>query len=194
LKPVEIQAGPGEHISSAIERMIAQAPSYCVFNDTRVEALPGETPDEIYARWTAERARAQAEYERSDEYRKREQERQAEIDRDNALVSKALISLGSLDFQDLGAVLAWIDRIADATDHRGVYKDELIDRMTTVFAEHGLLPDMNLGDAFDAKDRDNVARYLIGQALSFLAEPPYAIHGVWHSLYREWMSKHESAG
>lgn len=51
----EIEVPAGDTIHRACTRLAAAAPAFMVFNDTRVEATPGETPEELCRRWVKAR-------------------------------------------------------------------------------------------------------------------------------------------
>jgi len=70
----EMKLLPGENISDACANLAKQAPAWMNFNDTRVEAKPGDTAGDIYQRWDAERTRKQEEYRASPEYKKQQEE------------------------------------------------------------------------------------------------------------------------
>lgn len=72
MKKMEVECG--DVINNACERLASMAPAFMIFNDTRVEAQPGDTAAKLYDDWYAARTKAQAEYEASDEYKKRQAE------------------------------------------------------------------------------------------------------------------------
>lgn len=51
MKEIEVEAG--EWIGSAVRRLVASAPAFCVFNNVRLEARPGESADDVWRQWTA---------------------------------------------------------------------------------------------------------------------------------------------
>jgi hypothetical protein len=187
----EIELVGGQDITSAIKRLVVHAPSFCVFNGIRIECEPGMTVEDVQANWERDIQRRQDEYAQSEEGRRHERERVERIRRANETLAQTVRALDTLPFDDLSAVLAWIASFEDETDLLGVDKEELLAVMPKRFAAHGLLPNMNTGAAYDGEDFEDSAKYLIGQALSFLTEPPYAVHGVWRSFYKEWLAKFE---
>ena len=192
----EVQPGAGQHISAAMKRLAAEAasgPAFSVFNGIRVEARPGDTAEALCERWSADSEKRRREYEASPEYRERERQALAEQERASKTIADAMATLWRLDFGDIGAVLAWIASFAEATDRVGVDNALLLKEMPECFARHGLVPNMNCGAAFVKGDRVVEARWLVGQALSFLTEPPFAIHGAWIGLYAKWKSQHAAS-
>lgn len=58
----EIDVDAGERIDMAVKKLAAAAPAFMVFNGIRVEALAGEAPAELFAKWSVaceQRAAAQ---------------------------------------------------------------------------------------------------------------------------------------
>ena len=49
----------GDSIEHACAALVAMAPAFMLFNDTRVEAQPGDTAGDVHARWDAGMAAAQ---------------------------------------------------------------------------------------------------------------------------------------
>ena len=65
------------------------------------------------------------------------------------------------------------------------------ERIIATFGAHGYVSGVNCGDAFDAEDRENVARWLIGQCLANLVSVG-AIHGIVHKFADDWIEKFET--
>jgi hypothetical protein len=101
----------------------------------------------------------------------------------------AIQDLRSLDWSSDVAVLDWVCRIQGATDHIGVVvrTQEIVD----TFRRHGFEPSVNCGDAFKPDDRDNVHRYIVGQALDNLGSMG-AIRGIIHKFAGDWKSRFSS--
>lgn len=51
----EMEVLPGDRIDLACERLVADAPAFMMFNDTRTEAHVGDTVQSVYERWCAAR-------------------------------------------------------------------------------------------------------------------------------------------
>jgi len=71
----------GTHIKHACEKAVVLAnekkkPVHFKFNDTDVTAQPGELPDDVVARWDADREAAHQAWINSNEYKEREAERE----------------------------------------------------------------------------------------------------------------------
>lgn len=175
----------GSHVSDAISELIAEAPAEGEFNGITITAHPGDKHQTLLAQWNAAMdARAKA-YRESPEgladAAEQEQKRQQLQSRHDSLMNR----LPSLDFKDQVAVLDWLCAMQEPSDYRGV-----IVRGNTIlctFSKHGFKPSVNTGADFKPDDRDNVFRYLVGQALDGLSGP--AIHPILHKFVGEWKAK-----
>ena len=98
--------------------------------------------------------------------------------------------LPNLDFANQEAVLDWICEFQDPSDHIGVAKNQ--GEVLKIFAEHGYQTSVNTGEAFNGEDRDNFARYIVGQALDGLKGDVGAIHQVVHKFTDDWKKKFAS--
>lgn len=184
-----IQFGAGEHIEEAAQKLVTAAHEHgsaCgTFNDILLTAKDGDTLAGILAAWRAEsKARAEA-YAASPEGIKAARDA---ADRRTAAQWKhdALMDvLPRLDFSDDTKVLDWLCEMQDPSDHVGVAVDKKA--ILDAFAAHGFLPGVNCGEDFNGADRDNMHRWLVGQALSTLQS--VAIHGIIHKFADEWRTK-----
>ena len=59
----EVEAMAGDHISGACERLAAEAPAFMMFNDVRLEAIPGVAAGDLVARYHAEMKRLASEHD-----------------------------------------------------------------------------------------------------------------------------------
>jgi hypothetical protein len=181
----EIHASPGEPVTKAAERLAAAAPAFMEFNGVRVEAMPGATPDELVASWSAKMEAKAAAYWESPEGKalKAEQE-----DRRARIQSKAdalMTALPRLDFTNDVAVLNWLCEMQEPSDHIGVIVPRT--KIILEFKKRGYMPNVNCGQDFRPDDRENVFRWLVGQALDGLNGP--AIHGIIHKFAADWKAK-----
>jgi len=64
------------------------------------------------------------------------------------------------DFNNATSIISWIEEITNCKNNR--LNDTGILEM---FAKNGFVPNMNCDDEFNHSDRENVAGWLIGQAL-----------------------------
>jgi hypothetical protein len=181
----------GEHIGRAAGRLVAAAKATnamveATFNGVRLVATPLSTAGEICRRYDDECHRQAAEWRNSPEGKAAAERDRAELARLQSCADRLLGRLPSLDFADQAAVLDWVCRFQPASDRVGVrFPRELI---LSTFARNGYHPNMNVGDAFDPEDRENVARYIVGQALDGLAKVG-AIHPMACKFAADWREK-----
>ncbi len=99
--------------------------------------------------------------------------------------------LSNLNFADDVAVLDWLCEFQDPSDHVGVVKQP--GEVLSTFAANGYHPNVNTGKDFNKNDRDNVARWIIGQALSDLACEVGAINHMVVHFTEKWKQRFVSA-
>ncbi len=154
------------------------------FNGIQLEAAVGSSPAGIVAAFHRDLdAKANA-FDASPEGIAAVIARRREIATAQAQIDLSVVALDALDFSDLDAVIGWFETVQDATDQCGVRVPKAA--ILAAFSAAGFEPDANCGDAFD-DDRENVARYIIGQALSTLRF--LAIHGTIHGFAKCWREK-----
>ena len=185
----------GENISETAERMIALAKETkgsvtAKFNDIELTATEDSIAEGIVSGFQTKMAEAAATYRSSPEGKcaaRESEERKEEAQRKaDALMEQ----LPNLDFANQEAVLNWICEFQDPSDHIGVVKNQ--GEVLRIFAEHGYQPSVNTGEAFNGEDRDNFARYIVGQALDGLKGDVGAIHQVVHKFTDDWKKKFAS--
>jgi hypothetical protein len=150
------------------------------FNDIPITVRPGEAAADVVARWEAELERRADEYRRSPEGIAAAERRQRDVAerqwRVNGLVAELRTTL---DFSDSAALIRWLDRLTEAADHVDVKVPRI--EILAAFVNHGYLANVNTGDAYDPADRENTARYLIGQGMDGIGRM-----GVPHPIFRKF--------
>jgi hypothetical protein len=91
--------------------------------------------------------------------------------------------LETLDFKDVCALIGWLDKF----EEKG-FTAEVADGIIKLFEVNGYQADVNTGDDFNGEDRENFARYLIGQALNNLATIR-TVSRTYSSLAEQWRKK-----
>lgn len=190
----EIEGLWGEDIRQFAERLVMawehaaihrqETPEvFGVFNGITLAYRGDSTADAIVGVYRAEsQARSDA-YQRSPE--RQYQVWHAEVLRQHlqAHMDAAMVQLPTLNFSDLGDVIAWIEKILEPSNHVGVHTPA--ERIVATFQAHGYAPGVNCYGAFDQDDEENFARWLIGQALSNL-ESVGEIHQVFSTFAAQW--------
>ncbi len=139
------------------------------FNGIKIVATPGVTTSDAIV----------SKYKDAVMYQKK---RYAESSEGKALAKKVLeqqrtlrlqanqmmAELPELNLLNPSDVIAWIGEIRAPINYTGVKVP--IEKIISTLEEAGYVADVNCDDEYDEKDKENVARYLIGQALSCLKE------------------------
>jgi hypothetical protein len=160
-----------------------------IFNGQTIVANKTSTTESIVADYFTQSDAAAERYSDSLEGKKAAEEAQQHVERLQSLYDASLAELPSLNFEDQAGLLAWFEKVQEASDHSGVHgRAEGSARIVDVFTENGYLSEANLGDACNENDADNVARFIIGQCLSFLTRLNL-VHQVIHSFADEWRNK-----
>lgn len=95
--------------------------------------------------------------------------------------------LPHLDFGNDVAVLDWLSAFTESGGDMRVEKQ--LKKVLVMFAVNGFIPNCNLGKDFDENDRDNHARYIIGQALDGLSSEVGAPPEMIPHLIERWKRK-----
>lgn len=187
---IEVKFLVGCHIDSAAEQLVAAAEdvgsAWGFFNDVKLNATRGAKAEDVVADWHAENKIRTEAYERSEAGKKAAADREARRRAAQSKHDSLMQELPSLDFSDFEAVLDWVCQMQEPSDHVGV-----IVRSQTIaaaFEARGYKANENCGEAYKRGDRENMFRYLIGQALSGLIEGP-AIHPIIHKFADQWRAQ-----
>jgi hypothetical protein len=182
----------GEHISNAAKKMIQAANrsgSKVVgkFNDVELIAHPGWPTSQIESYYDSEIKRRHEIYRASPQGISHELAHVTRIKKAQVTADALMSYLDRLDFNDLDAVLGWLGTLQDPSDTFDVNIDKA--RIVKTFHEHGYESNCNPGPEFKDTSRDNYARYIIGQCLAMLENPPYAIHHMAVTFIDRWRFK-----
>jgi hypothetical protein len=186
----------GCHLSEVCDALIKESQEFmeevCYnFNGVNLIANQNSTVDWLIATFEEQMSLAHNKYINSDAYKVLETERLLELI-ENQLKAKLLMEeFQSLDFSDYTRLLNWLSEIQPLSDLIGVLSDENKNIIISTFEQNGYLPSVNTGENFKEDDEDNVARYLIGQALDNLIYVG-AIHHILQDFIIQWKSKFKS--
>lgn len=182
---------PGTTIYEAAVEMIsiANATGDTVmvdFNEVEITANPGDEPNSIVATYH-ERCNRRAEAYRNSPKGKRAAAEAEERKRSaQKTINEAMVELRALDFGSFAAVINWLDKICDPSDHIGVYVPRY--EILSAFSENGFEPNVYCGEDHDGDNEEVVARWLIGQALGTLRDIG-AIHPMISKFADDWRKK-----
>jgi len=186
---MELHAHPGQHVREFAAELVKAAQRHGsargMHNEVEIVADGASTADSLYAQWQQKQDEASIAYRNSPEGQKASAEREAAILSAQETHDRLVRDLTTLDFKNDAAVLDWLCAVQDATDHVGVAVDKT--RILAAFEGAGFIVGANCGEAFRPDDRDNVFRWIVGQALDCLRS--VAIHGIVHKFVGEWKAK-----
>lgn len=179
-----IELLPEETVSEIAERMVALAKDAketitAKFNGTVLTADEGSTAGDIVHRYFATRSGSP---EAKSARREGEKLRKEDRRKYDALVRQ----LPDLDFTDYEVILDWLCELQNAAESSGTTKGQA--EILVAFTKHGYRPGVNAGKAYDGKDRENVARYIIGQALGGLQKGVGILNTI-HGSTDDWKKK-----
>ncbi len=185
--PLTYEPTAGTSIEEAAQEMVAlarekRATVTARFNDIALSASAGATAASIADYYRTECALRAAAYRRSPEGKRAAAELEEKKRQAQATVDQLTVALPNLDFDDLDAVLCWLEELRGPSDWSGVIVPESV---VSTFRAHRFEPNVNIGADFDGNDRENYARYLIGQALDNLISVG-AIHHIIHHFAADW--------
>jgi hypothetical protein len=184
-----VDFGAGCHISNGAAQLVAAATEHGAaagtFNGIKLLADPTSTVDGIVRDYTTLSNAARETYLASPEgiaAAEAADERRSNM---QAKHDALMRSLAGLDFSNQVTVLDWLCEMQEPSDHVGV----IVRRKTVLeaFAKHGFRPGVNCDADFRPESRENVHRWLVGQALDGLEK--IAIHSLIHKFASDWKAK-----
>jgi len=161
------------------------------FNDIELKAWPMSTARHVIDDFHFVQRVQSEQYRRSPAGLRAAKEAEDRKLRDQQKVTDLMQRLPTLDFTNLSAVIDWLGELQDPSDHIGVTVPH--QQIVETFKEKGFLPNVNCGKDFKAEDEENVARWIIGQALGCLECDVHAIHQVFGSFADKWRKKFRQA-
>jgi hypothetical protein len=151
-----------------------------IFNEIPLKASRGTSIEDIVGQYESACKTRSEEYENSPEGKAAVAEQNRRRQSLQSLHDALMKELQStLDWRSDIAVLEWLCKMQETSDHIGV-----ITRRNTIietFIAHGFKIGVNTGNDYRPGNRDNMYRYLVGQALACLKDVG-AIHGITHKF------------
>lgn len=169
---IDFDPRAGSSIKPTIRDMIALAKKeneivFCYFNGFRIEVTKNSNESEIYQLWEEYQNQKNKEYLASDEYKNDCLERSKKVSELENKRDYLMNSLESLDMTDFEKVLSWFSQMQEPSDHVDVKIDAVA--ILQNFKEAGFEKNVNIGPFFNENDKENYARYIIGQCLDGLS-------------------------
>jgi len=153
-------------------------------------AEPGETLEKVSAKYYRLKRRRAKGWESSPEKKLQDEVALARYKKEQMMAVQLMQELPVLDFSNLMILINYLGRMERAGHQLNVLDRKLV---VGTFKEHGFFPGVNVDNEHKADDMDNVARYIIGQALKGLQEDDYimqiyhAYAGAWHKKFHQQM-------
>lgn len=189
-KAEKIEAMLGDTISSYAEKVSRAALNSDIavkFNDIEFTISKGHhEPDDIVATWRKISDERHEAYINSPEGKAAKEADAKDIAEKQEQINMLTEQLDTLDFSDVKKVLDWCVAFQDPSDRIGTQSNK--SKILVKFAEHEYYPGMNVGISYNAEDKENSAKYIIGQALSGIVNIG-AIHQVIHHFADQWKAK-----
>ena len=186
----EVEVNIGEHFDDYAKRVALLARSSDVavkFNDIEFTIPQGEHDSteiiKVYEKISDDKYR---QYLDSPEGKAAAESDARDIEEKQKQIDELTQQLDTLDFSDVRKVLDWCVAFQEPSDRVGTQRDKSL--ILEKFADHGYIPNMNTGKEYKANDKENSAKYIIGQALGGI-EYIGAIHQVIHKFADEWKAK-----
>lgn len=183
----------GELIPASIAKMVGVAKFTNqevtgVFNDVLVTATPKSSAEELVVYWQKEMDCMLLEYRNSPAYQSYLFRRAMEVQAMRQKVHDLMQQLETLDFGNLETVVNWFDELQEASNDVDVISLLTNEEIVQKFQVHGYMPNVNLHEDFNKEDKDNFARYLVGQALNMLIVVG-GIHQCYRDFAKDWREK-----
>lgn len=184
---IEIHPQAGIHITTFAKALVNAAAEHGAakgtFNGVEIVADRAATCESLCAEWDQKREAAAVAYRNSPEGKAAAAKREAEVQTRQERHDALMRDLATLDFANDVAMLDWLCAIQDSTDDVSVLVNKPV--ILAEFSRAGFKSGANCGDEFNPDDRENVFRYIVGQALDGL-ESVGAIHGIIHKFAADW--------
>ena len=163
MKTIELLWGTG--IETAAHKLVRNAPACADFNGVRLRARHATTrPRDIVAHYHRQSEERSIIWRNSPDGKLVAAETAAAAVWCQAVIDRQMGALAGLYFDDVPAVIAWVEPMIEATDRVGVVFNRAA--VGTIFAHNGWGTNVNCGEAFDESDARNVAGWIVGQWLA----------------------------
>jgi hypothetical protein len=142
-------------------------PCTCISNAyvgmEQVTAQPGEDWREVRKRFTALHVAARQREIESPEYKQAMADWEAHVIKMHEQMARRIEEIETLDFTDLNAVITWLEQM-DGIGSKDMRKQRIV--ILTALRRRRFVANVNCGAQFDESNKENFARYIIGQAMA----------------------------
>lgn len=181
----------GTHITEAAKMLIAFAVEnnskvWMSFNDIKLVANTDSEIGDVVQSFSQQNEEREQAYLKSPAYEADMQQIETKRQEKQNLADTCMRNLPFLNFSDYGTILQWLCCLQESSDCIGVTFDRGL--VVNKFLCHGFKPNVNTDSDFNPTNEDNVARYIIGQALDCL-QTVGAIHSIINKFTTDWRNK-----
>lgn len=188
-----VDALPGDHVSTIIQKMVdaVQAgtgyqKAVSQFNEIRIVVTEHDTVESAEKQFERKTKASRKAYRRStvrNRHKRKEKEKQKQLQQEG----KALIQkLKRVDKTNYDSLLSWLTAFQPYSDTVGLKLPKY--EVLQTLKQHGYQADENTEEHYNSEDKENTARYLIGQCVDGL-EKHRAIHPVLVNFHKEWKER-----
>lgn len=190
-----IESELGEHIThfcSRLSRLALQTRNKVAgkFNGVTLTATIDTTTENLEKEFHKQLRIDAENYKKTPEYAQAQAEQKHKLEQNNAKAQSLMQSFTALNWNSYAAILQWLSDIQPVADYTGVTLDRSY--IISEFIRRGFGINVNTGKDFQEKDADNVARYIIGQALDGFQQVG-APHGILISFVDKWRKQFKDA-
>ena len=185
----------GDYIDNVLEKMIQilnDRPQLdgvrTTFNGIVIIADKNSTTESLRSEVKRKQKASRRRYKRSAVAKRRKKERKAEIRSKKHEVIAQIRAFNGLDKSNLEKTIAWLAEFQPLSDRIGVLKPSQAFFIVKTLEGAGYRANENTNEHFKKEDKENVARYIIGQTISMLSTR-YAIHPMIVHFSSEWEQK-----
>lgn len=158
------------------------------FNGITLKASPGTRPDSIVRGFHRKMDRLAYKHRNSQEGVAEAKEEERYLKARQVSMDELMHRFSWVDLADLGHLIDWLVALCCTGGEKGIRYDR--QRVITALESAGYVENDCSGDAFNVEDRENFARYLVGQALDGLKNS-CGIHPMFMEFAKQWRDKFE---
>lgn len=155
------------------------------FNDITIIAHKNSDPNKLVESFLETNQKRLHDYYNSKEYKQKCLKEKKETEQNQKKMDLVMKKMDSIDFHDLDSIINWW-LLFESNHYSGVYFHT--NQIIQTFESKGYKSNANIGISFNSENKENVARYIIGQCLQGIQSHGH-INPIVHKFAREWREK-----
>jgi len=190
-----LDAIAGDYIDDVLEKMVQilnDRPQLdgvrTTLNGIVILADKNSTAESLQSEFKRKKRASKRRYRQSAVAKRKKRERKAEIRVKKDEVIAQIRTFNGIDKSNLDKTIAWLAGFQPLSDRIGVVKPSQAFFIVKTLEGAGYRANENTNEHFNKEDKENVARYIIGQSISMLSTS-YAIHPMIVHFSSEWEQK-----